>query len=115
MNTEQFITKFLDILEKEYGKSHFSNITVSRAVEVIRKVIDNSPNSWYLSFQQGTVVIIVSFFMQLLLKDLNTKTLVSGDKVTRVTLETVSPEQVDILKHLADAVYLEVKIERTDG
>lgn len=53
--------------------------------------------------------------MQLLLKDLNTKTLVSGDKVTRVTLETVSPEQVDILKHLADAVYLEVKIERTDG
>lgn len=50
--------------------------------------------------------------MLMLLKDHNTKTLVTGDKVTRLTLETIETEQVEILKHLADATYLEVNLKR---
>lgn len=38
----------------------------------------------------------------MLIKDHNTKTLVSGDKTTRITLETLEPQQVHYLRELVD-------------
>ena len=40
--------------------------------------------------------------LKLLIKDINVKTLVSGDKSARITLETLRPEDVGTLATLAD-------------
>ncbi len=40
MTQKQFIKRFLEILENEYGKLFGSDITVSRAVEVIKLVFE---------------------------------------------------------------------------
>ncbi len=40
MTQQQFIRRFLEILENEYGKPHYTSITISRAVEVIKEIFN---------------------------------------------------------------------------
>lgn len=40
MTSQQFIERFIQILENEYGKLLGSDITVARAVEVIKLVFE---------------------------------------------------------------------------
>lgn len=49
--------------------------------------------------------------MLLIVKDLNIKTLVGGDKTARLVLETTSPEQIDALKELATQTFIKVSFE----
>ena len=46
--------------------------------------------------------------MKLLIKDLNIKSLVSGDKSARITLETVEQADIKIIASLADETEIEV-------
>ena len=46
--------------------------------------------------------------MKLLIKDIAIKTLVSGDKSARITLETLEPEQVKELAKLSETIEVEV-------
>lgn len=52
--------------------------------------------------------------MRMLIKDLNIKSLVSGDKSARITLEVLSPQDIPILAMLADRMEIEVdfKVEK---
>ena len=62
--------------------------------------------------------------MKLLIKDITIKTLVSGDKSARMTLETLYPEEIPIIAALSEQTEIEVsfddsqkgdKIERADA
>lgn len=46
--------------------------------------------------------------MKMLIKDINIKSLVSGDKSARITLETLYPQDIPILAMLADKMEIEV-------
>lgn len=46
--------------------------------------------------------------MRMLLKDLNIKSLVSGDKSARITLETLRPQDIETLAGLAEATEVDV-------
>jgi hypothetical protein len=50
--------------------------------------------------------------MKLLIKDIAIKTLVSGDKSARITLETLYPEDVKNLADLADEMEIEVTFDK---
>lgn len=47
----------------------------------------------------------------MLVKDINIKTLVSGDKSARLTLETTEPNQIEQLKELADKIEIDVQFK----
>jgi len=49
--------------------------------------------------------------MIMLVKDINIKTLVSGDKSARVVLETTAPNQIEDLKELADKIEIDVEFK----
>lgn len=51
----------------------------------------------------------------MLLKDLNIKTLNTGDKSARVVLETLRPEDIVELKELADVMEVEVYFKVVDN
>ena len=44
----------------------------------------------------------------MLIKDINIKSLVSGDKSARITLETLKPEDIPILAELSNKMEIEV-------
>ena len=46
--------------------------------------------------------------MLMLIKDINIKSLVSGDKSARITLETLKPEDIPILAELSNKMEIEV-------
>ena len=46
--------------------------------------------------------------MLMLIKDINIKTLVSGDKSARITLETLRPEDIPSLAMLSDIMEIDV-------
>ena len=47
--------------------------------------------------------------MKLLIKDINIKSLVSGDKSARITLETLDPRDIPKLAELSDKMEIEVE------
>lgn len=46
--------------------------------------------------------------MKMLIKDINVKSLNTGDKSARITLETTSPDQIEELKKLVSLIFVEV-------
>lgn len=50
--------------------------------------------------------------MLLLIKDINIKTLVSGDKTARIVLETLVPSDVERLAKLAGEIEIEVEFKK---
>ena len=46
--------------------------------------------------------------MMMLIKDINIKSLVSGDKSARITLETLQPQDITELAKLSDKMEIEV-------
>jgi len=50
--------------------------------------------------------------MILLIKDINIKSLVSGDKSARITLETVNPSDIKELAELAEEMEIEVTFDK---
>lgn len=46
--------------------------------------------------------------MLMLIKNINIKSLVSGDKSARITLETLRPEDIPVLAMLADKIEVNV-------
>ena len=52
--------------------------------------------------------------MRLLIKDINIKSLVSGDKSARITLETIYPKDISFLAALAEKTEVEVKFDELD-
>lgn len=48
----------------------------------------------------------------MLVKNINIKTLVSGDKQGRIVLETTEPQQLDVLQTLAQDVTIEVTFKK---
>jgi hypothetical protein len=53
--------------------------------------------------------------LTMLLKDLNIKTLVSGDKSARIVLETLNPQDVSELAKLADEMEISVTFDKDDN
>lgn len=41
MTPDQIISRFVQILNDEYGKMHTSDITVARAVEILRRALES--------------------------------------------------------------------------
>jgi hypothetical protein len=52
--------------------------------------------------------------MRLLIKDINIKSLVSGDKSARITLETVNPSDIKELADLAEEMEIEVHFDKDE-
>ena len=52
--------------------------------------------------------------LMMLVKDLNIKTLNTGDKSARITLETLYPQDITQLKDLADETEVMVQIDKPD-
>lgn len=52
--------------------------------------------------------------MEMLIKDINIKSLNTGDKSARIVLETTSPDQIEVLKQLASEMFIKVKFELTN-
>lgn len=50
----------------------------------------------------------------MILKDLNIKTLVSGDKSARVVLETTDPEDVNELAKLSGETFVRVTFDKVE-
>ena len=50
----------------------------------------------------------------MLIKDINIKSLNTGDKSARIVLETTTPEQIEVLKQLATKMFINVKFELND-
>ena len=50
--------------------------------------------------------------MKLLIKDINIKTLVSGDKTARIVLETLWPDDVKKLAQLSGEIEIEVDFKK---
>ena len=49
--------------------------------------------------------------MELEIKDINIKNLVTGDKQARIILQTTSPKQIEVLKELATIQFIKVTFE----
>ena len=49
--------------------------------------------------------------MKLLIKDINIKSLVSGDKSARITLETLVPRDIPALANMAEMMEIEVEFK----
>ena len=49
--------------------------------------------------------------MRLLIKEISVKSLVSGDKQARITLETLDPRDIRELAELAEEMEIEVEFE----
>lgn len=52
--------------------------------------------------------------MKMLIKDINIKTLVSGDKSGRITLETLDPEDTAVLAALHDKTEIDIQFEKEE-
>ena len=52
--------------------------------------------------------------MKMLVKDINIKSLVSGDKSARITLETLSPDEIPLVASLAEQTEIEVSFGDSD-
>ena len=52
--------------------------------------------------------------MKMLVKDINIKSLVSGDKSARITLETLSPDEIPVVASLAEQTEIEVSFGDSD-
>ena len=53
--------------------------------------------------------------MKLLIKEINIKALVSGDKQARITLETLEPSDIPELAKLAEEMEIEVEFKLEGG
>ena len=51
----------------------------------------------------------------MLIKDLNIRSLVSGDKQARIVLETLRPEDIPELAKLADKMEIEVSFDNVEN
>lgn len=49
--------------------------------------------------------------MELELKEINIKTLVTGDQQAKIVLYSTTPEQIDLIKQLAGTTFVKVTFE----
>jgi hypothetical protein len=54
---------------------------------------------------------LYNYAVKLLVKDIQIRTLVSGDKTARIVLETLEPEQVGELAKLSNTIEVEVEFK----
>lgn len=53
--------------------------------------------------------------MELEVKDINIKNLVTGDKQARIVLQTTSPDQIEVIKELATIQFIKVTFENAQN
>lgn len=53
--------------------------------------------------------------MRVLVKEINIKSLVTGDKQARITLETLRPEDIAKIAKLAEEMEIEVEFKKERG